>query len=335
MKLGIVGSGMIVKDFLSFIHEVKGIELQAIASTAKSYNIVQELARNNNIKKAYEEYDELLLDSGIDTIYLGIPNHLHYAFAKKALEKGKNVICEKPFTSNYNELKELVELAKVKELFLLEAISTVHLPNTLKIKEILNEIGDIKIVVANYSQRSSRYDAFKNGEILPAFDYKKSGGALMDLNIYNIHLMSTLFGEPLSVKYQANIENNIDTSGIITLDYKGFKAVLIGAKDCKAPISTCIQGDKGCINISTPANVLKSFKLLRNDGSEESFNLQGEKHRMYYEFVEFERIISEKDYEQAQKNLQESLIAMKVATMARESAGIVFPADKESLEVTM
>lgn len=335
MKLGIVGSGMIVNDLLSFIHQIKGIELQAITSTPKSYNIVQELARNNNIKKTYEKYDDMLLDSDIDTIYLGIPNHLHYAFAKKVLEKGKNVICEKPFTSNYNELKKLVELAKEKELFLFEAISTNYLPNTLKIKDMLKEIGDVKIVVANYSQRSSRYDAFKNGEILPAFDYTKSGGALMDLNIYNIHLMTTLFKEPLSVKYQANIENNIDTSGIITLDYKDFKAVLIGAKDCKAPISTCIQGDRGCINISSPANALKSFKLLKNDGSEELFNLQGENHRMYYEFVEFERIIYEKDFEQAEKNLQESLIAMKVATMARESAGIVFPADKESLESTV
>ena len=73
--------------------------------------------------------------------------------------------------------------------------------------------------------------------------------------------MVALFGKPLKVNYMANIEKNSDTSGIITLDYGNFKAVLIGAKDCKAPIATSIQGDQGCISIQTPANVLKSFKI--------------------------------------------------------------------------
>ena len=172
MKLGIVGCGMIVKDMLSFIHQIDSIKLQAIASIPQEYNIVKELAKDNNIKKAYEKFEDILIDDDVDTVYLGVPNSLHYALTKQALESGKNVICEKPFTSNYDEAKELVEIAKEKKLLLFEAISTVYLPNTLKIKELLNEIGNVKIVVANYSQYSSRYDAFKKGEILPAFDYK-------------------------------------------------------------------------------------------------------------------------------------------------------------------
>ena len=150
----------------------------------------------------------------------------------------------------------------------------------------------------------------------------------MDLNIYNIHLMVALFGKPLKVNYMANIEKNIDTSGIITLDYGSFKAVCIGAKDCKAPIATSIQGDQGCISIQTPANVLKGFKVLYNDQREEEFDLQGDTHRMIYEFKEFVKMIENKDFDKANEMMEKSLISMDIATKARMSAGVHFKADE-------
>ena len=328
MRLGIAGAGMIVRGLFSFIHEIEGIELEAIASTEKSIEKVKQMAKENHVKKAYLNYDELLNDEDIEVMYIATPNHLHYQMCKQALEKGKHVICEKPFTSRIEELEELSQLAKEKHLFLFEAISTQYLPNVLKIKEKLNELGNIKIVTANYSQYSSRYNAFKEGIIQPAFDYTKSGGALMYLNIYNIHLMVALFGKPLKVNYMANIEKNIDTSGIITLDYGNFKAVLIGAKDCKAPIATSIQGDQGCISIQTPANVLRSFKILHNDQREETFDLQGDTHRMVYEFNEFVKMIENKDFDRANEMMEKSLIAMDIATKARIDAGVHFKADE-------
>lgn len=328
MRLGIAGAGMIVRGLFTFIHEVEGIELEAIASTEKSIDKVRQMAKENHVKKAYLNFDESLSDEDIDVMYIATPNHLHYQMCKQALERGKHVICEKPFTSRVEELEELSQLAKEKHLFLFEAISTQYLPNVLKIKEKLNELGNIKIVTANYSQYSSRYNAFKEGIIQPAFDYTKSSGALMDLNIYNIHLMVALFGKPLKVNYMANIEKNIDTSGIITLDYGNFKAVLIGAKDCKAPIATSIQGDQGCISIQTPANVLRSFKILHNDQREETFDLQGDTHRMVYEFNEFVKMIENKDFDRANEMMEKSLIAMDIATKARIDAGVHFKADE-------
>ena len=95
-------------------------------------------------------------------------------------------------TSTIEEAKELKKLAIQNHLFLWEAITNQYLPNFYKIKSLLNELGHIKIVECNYSQYSSRYNAFKEGMILPDFDYTKSCGALMDLNIYNIHFV---FGE--------------------------------------------------------------------------------------------------------------------------------------------
>lgn len=328
MKLGITGCGMIVHDLFRFIHDVDGIELTAMASIPAEYEKVVELAKENNVQKTYECYEDMLKDEDVEVIYLGVPNHLHYHMCKQALEANKHVICEKPFTSHIKELEELNEIAKTKNLFLLEAISTQYLPNVLKMKELLGEVGNVKIVSANYSQYSSRYNGFKEGNILPAFDYTKSGGALMDLNIYNIHLLVALFGEPNHVEYQANIERGIDTSGIITLDYGNFKAVLIGAKDCKAPIMTSIQGDQGCLLVTTPANNVSDFKMIKNDNSETLYNEQNGKHRMYFEFVEFVKMIENEDYQRADEMMKKSLIAMKIATKARQLAGVVFTADE-------
>lgn len=332
MKLGIVGSGMIVGDLLSFIEQIPEIELVHISGTKRSEEKLRTIYQEHHFQRYSTSYDELLNDEQVDTIYIALPNHLHYTYALQALEAQKNVILEKPMTSNIEEAKELQRVATSNRLFLWEAITNQYLPNYHKIKSLLKDLGKIKVVECNYSQYSSRYNAFKEGNILPAFDYTKSGGALMDLNIYNIHLLVALFGAPKTVQYQANIEKNIDTSGIITLDYGTFKAVLIGAKDCKAPIMTSIQGDQGCIVLDTPANNASRFKVLKNDQSEIEYNEQNGKHRMYFEFVEFVKIIEQKDYQRAEEMMEKSLIAMEIATKARQSAGVVFAADKNIKE---
>lgn len=270
----------------------------------------------------------MLGNPAIDTIYVGVPNHLHYIFTKKSLMANKNVICEKPFTSNYLEAVELANLAEERNLITLEAVSTRFLPNVLKIKELLPSLGEIKIVSANYSQYSSRYDGFKQGVIQPAFDPEKSGGALMDLNIYNINLMVTLFGATNKVNYQANIQRGIDTSGILNMDYGDFKAVCIAAKDCKAPIVTSIQGDKGCIVIRDSANVVAKFKVLMNDSAtEQVFELNQDKHRMYHEFIAFCDIIDNRKVSVARDLMEITLETMKIQTQARKTVDVVFPAD--------
>lgn len=115
----------------------------------------------------------------------------------------------------------------------------------------------------NYSQYSHRYDAFKEGKILLVFDPKKGGGALMDLNIYNIYFLVGLFGMPKSVKYVSNIQRGIDTSSMLILDYGDFKAVLIAAKDCTAPVTSLIEGEDGTIVVNGPANVMGSFDIYQ------------------------------------------------------------------------
>ncbi|MCR3759437.1 Gfo/Idh/MocA family oxidoreductase [Clostridium felsineum] len=328
MKLAIIGAGMIVKDFLSIKSHIKGLDLDSIFGRESNRGNMEELKREYGIKNIYYDYQEVL-SSEADTLYIALPNNLHFEFARKALYANKNIIIEKPITTNYKEAVELANLAKEKKLFIFEAITNQYLPNYRKIKELVKKLGNIKIVQCNYSQYSSRYNSFKEGKVLPAFDPKFSGGALMDLNIYNIHYVVGLFGKPKNVEYYPNIEKGIDTSGVLILEYETFKCVCIGAKDCRAPIANNIQGDKGCIYQDTPANVCEGFQLMMNDGTESLINENNYDHRMVNEFIEFVDMVKNNDFKSCYKMLEHSLTVSEVQTIARNKSGIVFPEDNK------
>ena len=315
MNLGIVGAGMIVKDFLSFTHELPEIKLEAIV--ARNIENLKNLQSMYNIKEIFTDLDECLSSPSIDTIYVAVPNNLHYSVAKKALEAGKNVICEKPFTLHYHETVELFELAESKNLILIEAITNQYLPNYLEIKENLSQIGNIRLVECNFSQLSSRYEAFKKGIIAPVFDKNQGGGVLGDLNIYNIHFVVGLFGAPKNSEYYPNIVREVDTSGILILEYDEFKVVCIAAKDTYNNSYANIQGDKGLIKVIGTLNEVPNY-IIKNNEVEMKVNKNIHKHRMYSEFKKFIDVIDNKDFDFMQKQKEHSLAVMEIFDKSRK-----------------
>ena len=315
MNLGIVGAGMIVKDFLSFSHELPEIKLEAIV--ARNIENLKNLQNTYNIKQIYTDLDECLSSPSIDTIYVAVPNNLHYSVAKKALEAGKNVICEKPFTLDYNETVELFQLAESENLILIEAITNQYLPNYLEIKENLSQIGNIRLVECNFSQLSSRYEAFKKGIIAPVFDKNQGGGVLGDLNIYNIHFVVGLFGAPKNSEYYPNIVREVDTSGILILEYDEFKVVCIAAKDTYNNSYANIQGDKGLIKVIGTLNEVPNY-IIKNNEVEMKVNKNIHKHRMYSEFKKFIDVINNKDFDFMQKQKVHSLAVMEIFDKSRK-----------------
>ena len=321
MKLLIAGAGFIVSDFLPITKDLPKTDIVGITGTPNDLDQMKEYQNKYHIEECFTDYDQALKETAADTAYVAVPNFLHYAFTKKALEAGKNVICEKPFTVKYDEFRKLKNLAEEKKLILVEAITNQYLTNYKVLKDHLSDLGQIKIVSMNYSQYSHRYDAFKQGKILPVFDPKKGGGALMDLNIYNIHFIVGLLGMPKSVEYKANIERGIDTSGVLNLDYGNFKAVLIAAKDCAAPVNLLIEGDEGTIQVDGPANVMDSFDIFK-DQDKTHIDEKVYPHRMYEEFRAFEKMIDDHDLVKDKEALDHSDQVMQVVQKAIDSAGL-------------
>ncbi len=342
MKLAFIGTGKIIADALFAVEPVDTIEKTAIFARPHSREKAEALAEEYNIAEIYTDYQELLEKTEADTVYIGLINSAHYPYAKEALLHGKNVILEKPFTGFWKEAQELKEIAEERKLFLLEAITILHNDVFTQMKANLDKLGTLRMVLCNYSQYSSRYDHYLEGEIEHSFDPQYYGGALYDINIYNIHYCVGLFGLPKDVDYYPNKgHNGIDTSGTLVMKYDGFSAVCTGAKDSDSPGYVCVQGEKGFMKVNSKPNVASVLETVYVDESvtekvrdaagamvratiTERFEAEKQHHRMTQEFRDFARIIDEKDEQTAQKLTAESVDVVGVLEKARIKGGIVF-----------
>ncbi len=328
MKLGTIGSGFIVDRFLEAVNQIDEVECVAVYS--RTQEKAEEFASKWKVSKAYSDLDAMLQDEEIDTIYVASPNSLHYAQSLKALLAKKNVICEKPFTTNVKQLDHLIETAKTNHVMLWEAITNIYTPNLNIVKDALSEVGKIRMITCNFSQFSSKYPAYISGKNPNVFNPEFSGGSIMDINLYNIHLTMYLFGKPLSYKYYPNIaENGIDTSGTMIMQYNGFIATLIGAKDSASNNYACIQGDEGTIVIDgASTGVCQDVTLTKIKQESETIGIHQNQH-MTYELRAFEKMLTTQDFETCHELLDYSKEVLTVIETARKEAGIYFKDDQQ------
>lgn len=314
MKLAIIGAGKIVHDFLTIADQIPDLQVVAIAGMPTDEPALKDLQAKYGIQKTYTDSQLAMQDSDIDTVYVAVPNSLHFAIAEAALNAGKNVICEKPFVNTRMEAETLKQSADEKGVLLLEAITNQYLENFAEIQQALPTLGPVRIAYFNYSQYSSRYDAFKQGTILPTFDPQKGGGALMDLNIYNLHLAVGLFGEPTSVSYAPNIQRGVDTSGILSLRYPSMQVVCIAAKDADGPSIGVIEGEQETLTLNGAPNTLPSVTIHGK-----TINANQHEHRMVAEFTRFAQMIAKHDTKACDQAFEHSAAVLDVLAQARAS----------------
>lgn len=325
IRLGTIGSGVIVHSILDNVRITEGIRCVAVYSRTRERG--EALAEEYGVSKVYTDVNDFLADEEINFVYIATPNLLHYEQTKKALQAGKHVICEKPFCTKAEQARELVQLAKEKGLFLIDAVPTSFLPNYEILKRELPRIGRIKLVMANYSQYSSRYDLVLKGEVPNIFNPMYAGGCLMDINFYNVYLNVALFGKPKRAVYYPNIyEGLTDTSGLMFMQYDGFISESAGAKDTWGVNFFQIEGEKGYIYIKNGSNGIAEVKVETKD-SKEIFNEQESSDRWYYEVKNLTRMVLEDQYEAIYKKLDIMLDVIEVLESSRKAAGICFPGD--------
>ena len=325
IKLGTIGSGVIVHSILDNVQRTDGITLEAVYS--RSADKAAALAKEYGCQKTYTDMDAFLADESINLVYIATPNLLHFPQAKKALLAGKNVLLEKPFTTTYAHAQELASLAREKGLLLVEAAPTSFLPNFAILKNELPKIGNIKLVMSNYSQYSSRYDAVLRGEVPPVFDPAFGGGCLMDINFYNVLLNVLLFGAPKSATYHANRPAGLsDTSGIMVMEYDGFVSTNVGAKDTWGVNFFQIEGENGYIYVENGSNGIQSVRTVTKT-SDETQNLQSSTDRWFYEIQELTRLLLNNERESLDARLDTTLTTIQVIESTRKAAGILSPGD--------
>ena len=323
MKIGTIGTGGIVEWMMAEALRTDGMEWGAVCSRREATG--RALADRFGVPRVYTDLDAMLADGELDFIYVASPNSLHYAQARRALLAGKNVICEKPFAPTRAQAEELAALAQEKRLFLFEGITTMFLPNFALIREKLAEIGRVRQVSCTYCQYSSKYDAFCAGETPNVFNPAFAGGALMDINLYNLYFAYGLFGNPQKLAYHAHRHpNGIDTSGVLVMEYPDFVCQCTGAKDCQGENGAAILGEKGRILLHGSANMCPRVTVVTQDGGQ-AFDLQNGETAWYHEMQGIAKLVAAGDYRACWKRLEDTVAVVGLLEQARRSAGIVFP----------
>ena len=326
IRLGTIGSNFIVHNILRHAVKTPGITLSAVYS--RSEEKAEALAAQYGADRYYTDLDAFLADEEMNFVYIATPNVLHYEQAKAALLAGKHVLLEKPFCPEVSLAQELVQIAWERGLILVDMTPTAYLPNLQVLKEQLPKIGAIHLVMANYSQYSSRYDRFRSGVTDNVFNPLFAGGSLMDINYYNVYLNTALFGKAKNAQFFPNMQRGIDTSGVIVLEYDGFVSQNAGAKDTRGENFFQIQGEDGYIYVPGGVSSLEEVRVVTKAGTE-VFRTPHDPDIWAQEVRRLAEIVGSGDTAPLAAGLETMLSAIATIESARKKAGIHFPEDHE------
>jgi predicted dehydrogenase len=327
LNIGLLGTGMISELFVRAANSIKGLKIIGVFN--RDYNNALEFALKNDIELAFSSYEEMLLNERIDSIYVGLPNSLHYKYGIESLKAKKITIIEKPFLSNISEYLRLMEAAKASGTMVFEMNRVLQLPNFRVIKNHIVDIAPIRMISINYSQYSRRYDELLAGKIPNVFSDEFSGGALTDLGVYGIHFTVGLFGVPREVVYVAQLlPNTVDVGGVLVLKYDGFIANLIQSKNSKCDNRISIQGEKGTIYAFPIPSKLEKVEL--DILNKEDISLVQDLENMAYTLQDIVNIVDNNDLKSYEIRTSHTHVVMEVLEKARRSAGIVYKADSKT-----
>ncbi|WP_044895494.1 Gfo/Idh/MocA family protein [Bacillus alveayuensis] len=325
IRFATIGTNWITEEFLKAAKNIPDFSLTAVYSRTEER--AKKFAAKVGAKLTFTSLEEMAKSNEVDAVYIASPNSFHAEQAILFMKHGKHVLCEKPMASNTKEVKAMLKAAKEHNVVLMEAMKTTLLPNFLAIRKHIHKIGKIRRYFASYCQYSSRYDQYKNGIVLNAFNPRFSNGALMDIGIYCLYPMVFLFGKPQSV--QANsirLPSGVDGEGSIILHYGDMDGVVMYSKITNSYIPSEIQGEEGSIlmdTIHTPQKV----EIRYRNGHIEDITEEQREHPMYYEVKEFIELIQNGKHESEINSHHNSLTTIDIIEQARKQTGIIFPAD--------
>ena len=250
IRLATIGTSTITEKFLAACRLTGRYELNTAYS--RSRENAEKFAKAQGFKHYSNDLRAVAENSEIDAVYIATPNAFHYEQSRLFLENGKNVICEKPITTDCEKYDELLSIADKKRLIYAEAIMSRHSAGRKVLLDALSQIGRISQARIDYCQLSSRYEKFKKGERVNIFDMSLAAGTLMDLGVYCVYAAVDLLGKPDTVSASAAFANNgSDLSGGAVLGFKDFTAVLSYSKIGQSATGSEIVGDKGVVKIGS------------------------------------------------------------------------------------
>ncbi|BFT75698.1 Gfo/Idh/MocA family protein [Paenibacillus sp. P36] len=327
IRFAVIGTNWITEEFIHAARETGEFALTAVYSRTEEK--AAEFANKFEVANRFTDLNAFAQSDTFDAVYIASPNSLHAEYAVHCMNHGKHVLCEKPAASNSAELSAMIEAARSNKVVFMEALKSTLMPNFKAIQENMHKLGPIRRYFAGYCQYSSRYDAYKQGTVLNAFNPIFSNGSLMDLGVYCIYPLAVLFGTPDRVQASGMLlESGVDGEGSLLLSYKDMDAVIMHSKIASSYLPAEIQGEHATMVIDK-INQPEKVEIRYRDGSVENLTREQSARTMRYEAEEFIRLTQSGASESETNSHANSSIAMAIMDEARKQMGLVFPADRK------
>ena len=307
LRWGILGTGGIAHTFandLQFCED--GV---AVAVGSRSPSSAETFADEFNIPHRFGSYRDLVGDPEVDAVYVATPHPMHLADASLALEHGKPVLVEKAFTMTPAEARTLVALARLKDLFLMEAMWTRFLPHMVALRELVGggQLGEIVSVQADHGQWFQLDPNFR------LFAPELGGGALLDLGVYPVSFASMLLGAP--DRMTALVDRaftGVDGQTSIIFGYNsGAQALLTCTSGARTPTRASVSGTQARVEIEGDFYAPTSFSLISRTGARQRFEFSTQGRGLHYEASEVARCLREGLTESPVMPLDESVSIME------------------------
>lgn len=324
IQWGILGTGKIAQKFAASLQAVPGAELRAVGSRTRESS--EKFGAMFQVPNLHSSYESLASDPAVDVIYVATPHPMHAENSLMCLQAGKAVLCEKPFTVNAKEAERVIQEARARGLFLMEAMWTRFFPLMRQVVEWVQEgtLGDIRMVSADFGFRATFNP---DGRL---FNPRLGGGALLDIGIYPVSFAHLILGKPDRIMSAAHLgATGIDENNAILFHYpQGELAMLSSSLQVYTPHEASIIGTKGRLTIRDPWWQPKHLTLWLEEKEPQDYEFPKENNGMNYEATEVVRCLKEGKQESDIMTLQESLEIMRTLDEIRSQWGLVYPSEK-------
>jgi predicted dehydrogenase len=321
IRWGILGTGKIAHQFAAALRRLADAELMAAGS--RSAESAGRFAEEFGVARQYKNYAELVNDPEVAVIYVATPHSCHSENTRLALNAGKAVLCEKPFTINAAQAREVIKLARERKLFLMEAMWTRCFPLIAKLRGLLSSdaIGEARQLTADFGFRAEYQDEPR------LFGPEFGGGALLDVGVYPVSLASLIFGPPKRIVSTANFgPSGVDEEAAMILTHgRGEMAILHTAIRLDTAQEAIISGTHGRIRIHSPWWRPTTMTLSRDGKSDERFDFPLEGNGYEYEAQEVMNCLRSGKLESPLMPLNESLSIMETLDTLRAQWGLKYP----------
>jgi predicted dehydrogenase len=317
---GILGPGGIAQAFAKDLALLQGHTIGAVGS--RSLENAQKFAATFG-GTAYGSYEELVADPSIDAIYVATPHPAHHDNVILALNAGKPVLCEKPFSVNAHEAQAMIDAAARNGVALMEAMWARFLPHYAKVREIVESgvLGPILSIHADHGQRLA------DQGIARLIEPDLAGGALLDLGIYPVSFAHMILGTPAQITSTAVMtDKGVDAQTSMIFTYQdGAQAVLTTTMIEQTPCRAVVAGLNGWLEIDRTFYNPAAMRVVLNDGTTTEYPNTYKGHGLREQAEVFKQLVRSGKLESEILTWQATVEIMTTLDTVREQIGLKYP----------